>query len=165
MSKSLGNYVGITEPPSEMFGKLMSISDKLMGAYYDLLLNKSIPEIAPVEAKKQLAFEIVRIYHSTEAAKKTFEDWNARFSEKRLSDAELPYFRPEDNSDFVDLVGRAFQNGFGINKSRTQIRRLIEQGSVQLDGDKITDPNAAVELRGRQVLRLDKTHAVRIDQK
>ncbi|HEU0274540.1 MAG TPA: tyrosine--tRNA ligase [Candidatus Udaeobacter sp.] len=165
MSKSLGNYVGITEPPSEMFGKLMSISDKLMGAYYNLLLNKSIPKIAPVEAKKQLAFEIVQTYHSTEAAKKTFDDWNARFSEKRLSDAELPNFCPTDHLDFVDLIGQAFQNGFGINKSRTQIRRLIEQGSVQLDGNKITDPNAAIKLRGRQVLRLDKTHAVRVDQK
>lgn len=165
MSKSLRNYVGITESPSEMFGKLMSISDKLMEAYYKLLLNQSIPEIPPVEAKKRLAFEIVRTYHSTEAATKTFDDWKARFSEKRLSDAELPSFRPEDHSNFVDLVGQAFQNAFGINKSRTQIRRLIEQGSVQLDGNKTTDPNAAIELRGGQVLRLDKTHAVRIDQK
>jgi len=165
MSKSLRNYVGITEPPSEMFGKLMSISDKLMEAYYSLLLNRSIPKTSAVEAKKQLAFEMVRIYHSTDAANKALDDWNARFSEKRLADAELPYFSPNDYSDFVDLVDHAFQNAFGIKKSRTQIRRLIEQGSVQLDGNKITDPNAVVRPRGGQVLRLDKTHAVRIGEK
>jgi len=162
MSKSLGNYVGINEPPSEMFGKLMSISDTLMQTYYSLLLNRSTPQIHPVEAKKRLAFEIVRTYHSDNAAKKALDEWNARFSEKRLSDAELPYLRADNYSDFVDLVGHAFQNAFGISKSRTQVRRLIEQGSVQLDGKKITDPNAAPPLRAGQVLRLDKTHAVRI---
>jgi tyrosyl-tRNA synthetase len=162
MSKSLGNYVGISEPPSEMFGKLMSISDTLMQTYYSLLLNRTTPQIHPVEAKKRLAFEIVRTYHSDKAAKKTLDEWNARFSEKRLSDAELPYLRADNYSDFIDLVGHAFQNAFGINKSRTQVRRLIEQGSVQLDGKKITDPNAAIPLRAGQVVRLDKTHAVRI---
>ena len=162
MSKSLGNYVGINEPPSEMFGKLMSISDTLMQTYYSLLLNRSTPQIHPVEAKKELAFEIVRTYHSDNAAKKALDEWNARFSEKRLSDAVLPHLRADNYSDFVDLVGHAFQNAFGISKSRTQVRRLIEQGSVQLDGEKITDPNAALPLRAGQVLRLDKTHAVRI---
>jgi tyrosyl-tRNA synthetase len=162
MSKSLGNYVGINEPASEMFGKLMSISDELMQAYYSLLLNKPTPQIHPVEAKKQLAFEIVQTYHSANAAEKTLNEWNARFSEKRLSDAELPYLRPDNYSNFVDLVGHAFQNGFGISKSRTQIRRLIDQGSVQVDGKKVTDPNTAIQPLPGQVLRLDKTHAVRI---
>jgi len=162
MSKSLGNYVGINEPPSEMFGKLMSISDALMPTYYSLLLNKPTPQIHPVEAKKQLAFEIVQTYHSANAAEKTLNEWRARFSEKRLSDTELPYLRPDNYSNFVDVVGHAFQNAFGINKSRTQIRRLIDQGSVQLDGKKVTDPNTVIQLRPGQVLRLDKTHAVRI---
>jgi tyrosyl-tRNA synthetase len=162
MSKSLGNYVGINEPPSEMFGKLMSISDALMPTYYSLLLNKPTPQIHPVEAKKQLAFEIVQTYHSANAAEKTLNEWNARFSEKRLSETELPYLRPDNYSNFVDVVGHAFQNAFGINKSRTQIRRLIDQGSVQLDGKKVTDPNTVIQLRPGQVLRLDKTHAVRI---
>ena len=162
MSKSLGNYVGINEPSSERFGKLMSISDALMPTYYSLLLNKPTPQIHPVEAKKQLAFEIVQTYHSANAAEKTLNEWNARFSEKRLSDTELPYLRPDNYSNFVDVVGHAFQNAFGINKSRTQIRRLIDQGSVQLDGKKVTDPNTVIQLRPGQVLRLDKTHAVRI---
>ena len=163
MSKSIGNYVAVDEPASDMFGKLMSISDELMARYYELRLARSVPPgTNPFDAKKQLAFEIVQTYHSANVAKKTLDEWNARFSEKRLSDAELPYLRPDNYSNFVDLVGHAFQNAFGINKSRTQVRRLIEQGSVQLDGNKITDPNATIPLRAGQVLRLDKTHAVRI---
>jgi tyrosyl-tRNA synthetase len=163
MSKSLGNFIAINEPAAEMFGKLMSISDELMARYYLLLVGRSPAAGAhPIEAKKQLAFEIVQTYHSTAVAKKTLAEWNARFSEKRLSDAELPYLRPDNYSDFVDLVGHAFQNVFGIKKSRTQVRRLIDQGSVQLDGKKITDPDAAISLRAGRVLRLDKTHAVRI---
>src|SRR3989441_8468830 len=88
MSKSLGNFVAINEPAPEMFGKLMSISDELMGRYYPLLLGRPLPKEAhPLEAKKQLAFEIVQTYHSTVVARKTSAEWNARFSEKRLTDA------------------------------------------------------------------------------
>src|SRR2546430_4048098 len=95
MSKSLGNFVGVSEPAADMFGKLMSISDNLMARYYELLLGQDLPKRAnPVEQKKQLAFEIVQTYHSPAAAQKTLADWNARFSEKRLDDAELPAFAP-----------------------------------------------------------------------
>ena len=91
MSKSLGNYIGISESPSEIFGKLMSISDELMARYYALLLGRPLaPETHPLEAKKQLGVEIVQTYHSAAAAEKVVADWNARFSEKRLSDADLP---------------------------------------------------------------------------
>ncbi len=163
MSKSLGNYVGLNEPPSEIFGKLMSISDELMARYYPLLLGKPLdPAAHPLEAKKHLAASIVEMYHSRAAAEKTLEEWNARFSEKRLEDAELPHLRPSNYTSFVDLVGHAFQEAFRIKKSRSDVRRLIEQGSVQLDGKKITDVNATPSLRGGGVLRLDKTHAVRI---
>jgi tyrosyl-tRNA synthetase len=118
----------------------------------------------PLEAKKQLAFEIVQTYYSSGIAQRTLDEWNTRFSKRDLERAELPYLRPDNYSNFVDLVGHAFQNAFGISKSRTQVRYLIEQGSVQLDGKKITDPNAAIPLRAGQILRLDKTHAVRIKQ-
>jgi tyrosyl-tRNA synthetase len=162
MSKSLGNFVAVNEPASDMFGKLMSISDKLMARYYELLLGRTpAAGMHPLDAKKQLAFEIVQTYHSTAVAQKTLSDWTTRFSKRDLEHVELPYLRPDNYSNFVDLVGHAFQNTFGINKSRTQVRRLIEQGSVQLDGNKITDPNATIPLRAGQVLRLDKTHAVR----
>src|SRR5436309_4835833 len=83
MSKSFGNFVGITEPAAQMFGKLMSISDELMARYYPLLLGRAVPPDAhPMEAKKQLAFEIVRTHHSAEAAKKGAEEWNTRSSKR-----------------------------------------------------------------------------------
>ena len=162
MSKSLGNYVGLTEPASEMFGKLMSVSDELMGRYYPLLLDKPLDRSAhPLEAKKHLASAIVETYHSRAAAKKTLEEWNARFSEKRLADADLPEFSAE-NTGIVSLVVAAYAKAFAITKSRADARRLIEQGSIQLNGQKIRDPKATVALERGQILRLDKTHAVRI---
>ena len=162
MSKSLGNYVGLNDSPTDMFGKLMSISDELMVRYYDLLLGRTLPaEIHPLEAKKQLGAHIVQTYHSAAAAAKVVEDWNARFSEKRLGDTDLP----EVNSlgeDVVAAVVTSYATAFGITKSRADARRLVEQGSVQLDGQKILDPKAITVFRPGQVLRLDKTRAVRI---
>jgi tyrosyl-tRNA synthetase len=162
MSKSLGNYVGLAEPAAEMFGKLMSISDDLMGRYYPLLVGTPLDKNAhPLEAKKHLAAAIVETYHSRAAADKTLKDWNARFSEKRLSDADLPEFSAEP-ADAVTIVVAAYAKGFAQTKSRADARRLIEQGSIQLNGEKLRDPKAIVSLQRDQILRLDKTHAVRI---
>jgi len=162
MSKSLGNFVGLNEAASDMFGKLMSISDELMARYYLLLLGRSLSKQAhPLEAKKQRAFEIVQTYHSAAIAKKTLDAWNARFSEKRLADAELPEFAARDESA-VAIVVAAYAGAFAIAKSRAEASRLIKQGSVQLDGKKIIDPKMMLSLRAGQVLRLDKTRAVRI---
>ncbi|MFL6589291.1 MAG: tyrosine--tRNA ligase [Chthoniobacterales bacterium] len=164
MSKSLGNYVGLTEGPSEMFGKLMSISDELMARYYPLLLGQELDANAhPLEAKKRLATAIVENYHSPGAAEKTLENWNARFSEKRLADADLPGFTAQ-NTDAVSMVVAAYADAFSTAKSRADARRLIEQGSIQLNGEKIRDPKAIVALEPGQILRLDKTHAVRIGE-
>ena len=162
MSKSLGNFVGVSEPPTDMFGKLMSISDKLMVRYYEVLLGRELPKDAnPFEAKKQLAFEIVQTYHSAEVAQRTLADWNARFSEKRLDEADLPTFAAVTDES-VTVVAAAYSQGFAIQKSRAEASRLIKQGSVQLDGKKIVDPKSKISLRPGQILRLDKTHAVRI---
>lgn len=162
MSKSLGNYVGVSDTPADMFGKLMSISDVLMARYYDLLLQQDLSkDVGPLEAKKQLAFAIVKTYHSHEIAQKTLSDWNARFSEKRLDEAELPTFAPGTN-EIVGLVVDAYGQSFGAKKSRADASRLIKQGSVQVDGRKIVDPKTNVVLKSGQILRLDKTHAVRI---
>jgi tyrosyl-tRNA synthetase len=162
MSKSLGNFVGVNELPADMFGKLMSISDELMGRYYPLLLGRDLPrEKHPLEAKKELAFEIVQTYHSPAIAQTTLDAWNTRFSEKRLSDAELPPFAPM-KGDIVTAVVNVYAAAFGLTKSRAEASRLIKQGSVQLDGAKIEDPKTSISLQSGQVLRLDKTHAVRI---
>ena len=162
MSKSLGNFVGVNEPAPDMFGKLMSISDELMARYYPLLLGRDVPKEAhPLEAKKQLAFEIVRTYHSPATAQTTLDEWNKRFSEKRLADADLPGIAPAPG-EIVTTVVEAYSTAFGVTKSRAEASRLIKQGSVQLDGEKIIDPKVNLSLRSGQVLRLDKTHAVRI---
>jgi tyrosyl-tRNA synthetase len=163
MSKSFGNFVGVSEPAAEMFGKLMSISDDLMARYYPLLLGRELdPKAHPLGSKKQLAFEIVQTYHSAEIAEKTLEEWDARFSEKRLADADLPKFAARADN-LVGIVVAAFEDAFRKKKSRAEASRLIKQGSVQLDEKKIIDPKQTLSLRSGQVLRLDKTHAVRIN--
>jgi tyrosyl-tRNA synthetase len=161
MSKSLGNYVALNDPPAEMFGKLMSISDELMARYYLLLLSRELPKGEhPLEAKKHLAAEIVATYYSREVASKAKEEWTTRFSEKRLSETELPVLSAQ-SGDVVTIVVRAFAV-CAITKSRAEASRLIKQGSIQLDGAKLRNPTEQITLSANQILRLDKTHAVRI---
>jgi tyrosyl-tRNA synthetase len=165
MSKSYGNQVGVAEPPHEQFAKLMSISDDTMKAYYSLLFQEGLPLLHPMDAKKKLAFRVVEQFHDRGAASQSQDEWIARFSDKELSKAELPEFAVAaeiSGSDAVTVVCGAYSFCFGINKSRSDARRLIEQGSVQLDGRKISDPKMMMNLMSGQILRLDKTHAVRI---
>src|SRR5216117_2238074 len=112
MSKSLGNFVAINESASDMFGKLMSISDELMARYYELLLGKAVPvEVHPFEAKQQLAIEIVQTYHSPAVAQKTLDEWNTRFSKRDLEHADLPAFSAisEAGLPVVALVSKAYR--------------------------------------------------------
>jgi len=163
MSKSLGNYVGVAEPPEEMFGKLMSIPDTLMARYYDLLLCEPVPGIHPMEAKKQLAARIVGRYHGEEAGVAARGEFELRFSRKDLVHADLPELKLEGlERDIVTVVVAAFANCFQITKSRSDARRLVEQGSVQWRGEKVGDPKAAPAFTAGDVLKLDKTHAVRL---
>src|SRR5213080_2197098 len=165
MSKSLGNFVAIDEPAPDMFGKLMSISDDLMARYYPLLLDRPLASDAhPLDAKKQLAFEIVQTYHSTEVARKTLGEWNMRFSKRELEHANLPIFPATalENPEAVTFISKVYREAFNLQKSRSEISRLIKQGSVELDGVKIHDPKATITLQTGQILRLDKTHTVRI---
>ena len=164
MSKSLGNYVGVSEPPETMFGKLMSISDTLMARYYLLLLGEELDAaIHPMDAKKQLAFRIVERYHSKECAQAALEDFNTRFSKKDLASADLPEVCLAGiGGDIVSVVVAAYAQAFQITKSRGDARRLIEQGSVQWGGEKIIDPKATPAFANGGELKLDKTRAVRI---
>ncbi len=165
MSKSLGNFVGISEPASDMFGKLMSISDELMARYYPLLLGRAFAQgTNPFEAKKQLAFEIVQTYHSPAVAQQTLNEWNIRFSKRDLEHADLPAFSAStlQTADLVTVVCSAYREAFKVQKSRSEASRLIKQGSVELDGTKIRDLKATVAPKAGQILRLDKKHAVRI---
>jgi tyrosyl-tRNA synthetase len=165
MSKSLGNFVAVNEPASDMFGKLMSISDELMARYYELLLGRAPPAgIHPLDTKKQLAFEIVQTYHSSSAAQKTLDEWNTRFSKRDLEHSDLPAFSPTKGEGLaaVNLVSNAYREVFNLQKSHSEVSRLIKQGSVELNGIKIQDPKAAITLKPGQILRLDRKHAVRI---
>ena len=165
MSKSLGNYVAINDSPSEMFGKLMSISDELMARYYDLLLRGAAPgDMHPLEAKKHLAFQIVQSYHSANAAKTTLDEWNMRFSQRDLNKADLPVFSLGEQRDFsaVMVVSDVYRKVFQSERSHSEVSRLIKQGSVEVDGTKIRDPKEIVALHPGQILRLDRKRAVRI---
>jgi len=150
MSKSLGNYVGIDEPPNEMFGKLMSISDSLMLRYYELLSDISPADLAklkrdlesgtkhPRDAKEELAVELVARYHGLEAARQAAREFAQVFREHRL---------PEEIEE-ITLVPSGGDAGFllpnimvaaGTAPSTSEARRLIQQGGVRVDGEKVMD--------------------------
>ena len=163
MSKSLGNYVALNEPPGDMFGKIMSISDELMARYYDILLHEPLPSgMHPMDAKKALARRITARFHDEAAAAHALEEFNKRFSARDLDSAELPDFTPGPARDFVSLVVEAYAACFQVTRSRSDARRLIEGGSVQWRGEKVSDAKAALAAGEAGVLKLDKTRAVRI---
>lgn len=163
MSKSLRNYVGISEPPRDMFGKLMSISDELMARYYEVLLCERQPPVHPMEAKKQLASRIVAQFYDRSAAQAALDDFNVRFAKRDLDSAELPSVRVvELGEDIISAIVTAYSQGFGISKSRSEARRLVEQGSVQWRGEKVTDPKTRISFIPGEVLKLDKTRAIRL---
>ncbi len=166
MSKSYGNYVGVSDAPNDMFGKLMSVSDELMVRYYQLLLGELLdPAIHPMEAKKSLAEKLTARYHGAEAGAVARADWDTRFSKKDLASAELPELAvgglpPELN--VLSLAAHCFKAAFGLDKSNGELRKqFITPGSVQLNGEKLTDPNAPVFPAAGDVLKLSKKHAVR----
>jgi tyrosyl-tRNA synthetase len=166
MSKSYGNYIGVSEPPQEMFGKLMSVSDELMDRYYLLLLGEARdPGGHPMDAKKALAEKLTARYHGADAATAARADWDTRFSKKDLAAAELPELPAAGlpaGLTVLPLAAHAFKAAFGLEKSNGELRKqFITSGSVQLNGDKLTDPAAPVAPQPGDVLKLSKKHAVR----
>lgn len=167
MSKSYGNYIGVSDPPQEMFGKLMSVSDELMDRYYLLLLGKARdPNGHPMDAKKALAEKLTARYHGDEAGAAARADWDTRFSKKDLAAAELPELSIADlpaELTVLSLTVHAFKAAFDLEKSNGELRKqFITSGSVQLNGEKLTDPNASVSPQSGDVLKLSKKHAVRL---
>jgi tyrosyl-tRNA synthetase len=167
MSKSYGNYIGVSEPPQEMFGKLMSVSDELMDRYYLLLLGEARdPSGHPMDAKKTLAEKLTARYHGEEAGAAARADWDTRFSKKDLAAAELPELPiaglPAELT-VLSLTAHAFRAAFDMEKSNGELRKqFITSGSVQLNGEKLTDPTAPVTVTAGDVLKLSKKHAVRL---
>ena len=163
MSKSLGNYIGVTEPPVEMFGKTMSISDELMAKYYTLLLGEEFPAaMHPMEAKKSLAARIVARYHSEADAQAARAGFEQRFSKRDNDSADLPTVKLMAGTDLVTAVIAAYDQAFQQTKSRGDARRLVEGGSVQWRGEKLTDPKATPDFSAGGALKLDKKRAVRV---
>lgn len=166
MSKSYGNYVGVSDAPQEMFGKLMSVSDELMDRYYLLLLGEARdPSGHPMDAKKSLAERLTGRYHGEEAGAAARADWDTRFSKKDLAAAELPeivVFSLPDGLTVLSLSALAFREAFDLEKSNGELRKqFIMSGSVQLNGEKLIDPAASVVPAVGDVLKLSKKHAVR----
>ncbi|MEY3394284.1 MAG: hypothetical protein RL346_520 [Verrucomicrobiota bacterium] len=167
MSKSYGNYIGVSEPPQEMFGKLMSVSDELMDRYYPLLLGETRdPATHPMDGKKALAEKLTARYHGPEEAAAARTDWDTRFSKKDLNAAELPELRisqlPADLS-VLSLSAFAFKTAFDLEKSNSELRKqFITSGSVQLNGEKLTDPTLQLSPKSGDVLKLSKKHAIRL---
>jgi tyrosyl-tRNA synthetase len=163
MSKSLNNYVGLTDVPKEMFGKLMSIPDELMPKYYLLVLGEAFDATQhPMEAKKTLAAKCVTIYHNAEAAQACRDDWDLRFSKKDLANVELPLLTLTERRDVLGVVQHAFQSVFNQTVSGGDVRRLVQGGSIQLNGEKLTDPKAEPAWESGAVLKLDKKRSVRL---
>ncbi|HTP51691.1 MAG TPA: tyrosine--tRNA ligase [Anaeromyxobacteraceae bacterium] len=165
MSKSLGNYVGVAEPPEEQFGKLMSVSDDLMWRYYELLSERTTAEIAalraghPKSAKVALAKEIVARFHGAEAARRAeehFEQVHAR--------RETPEDVPEKGFALAGQASLPLANllaDAGLASSRSEARRLISQGGVTVNGERATDSQAALGA-GEYLVKVGKRHFAKL---
>jgi len=174
MSKSLGNYVGITDAPQDMYGKLMSIPDAAMPMYYELLLNRTKAEVAamvaeieagvlhPRQAKSDLARAIVTTYHSAEAGAAAVAEFDKVFSQRELPTEldDILVSRGEFEGDSIWLVKVMVAAQFVA--SNGEARRLIKQGAVKLDGEIITDEMAQLALQGGEVLQVGKRRVGRV---
>jgi tyrosyl-tRNA synthetase len=166
MSKSYGNYIGVSDAPQEMYGKLMSTSDELMDRYYLLLLGETRdPASHPMDSKKSLAERLTSRYHGEEEGKAARADWDTRFSKKDLTAADLPELEISSlpaELTVLTIASHAFSSAFGMEKSNGELRKqFIISGSVQLNGEKLTNPAALFSPAPGDVLKLSKKHAVR----
>ena len=166
MSQSRGNYIGIDEPPEEQFGKLMSIPDELMPQYVTLLTDLDwgeLEKLHPKEAKKRLAWEIVAWLHGEEAADRARRHFERVFEQEKPPE-EMPEVRvpPELVDDagtvwIIDLLSVS-----GLVSSRSEARRLVEQGGVWIDGEKVASRDARIPLREPVVLRVGRRRFAKV---
>ena len=142
----------------------MSISDELMARYYPVLLNEDFPrEAHPMEAKKNLAARLVARFHSEADARAAREDFEKRFSKHDADSADLPTIQlSSGEDDVISVVVSAYAQAFSMAKSRGDVRRLVEGGSIQWRGEKVSDAKARPDFKGGGVLKLDKIRSVRI---
>jgi tyrosyl-tRNA synthetase len=164
MSKSLGNYIGIVEPAREQFGKLMSISDTLMWRYFELLSARSNAEIAalkqavaegrnPRDIKVELAQEIITRFHSRAAAEDALADFEARFQRNAIPD-DIPEVTLDVAAEGLGIAQVLRQAG--LTASTSEALRMIEQGGVRLDGEKLSDKGLVLAAGQTVVLQVGK---------
>lgn len=166
MSKSKGNYIGINEAPSEMFGKIMSISDELMWRYYELLSFRPLEEVEgfkqdiangknPRDIKILLAKEIIERFHSKEDADKAEQDFINRFQKNAIPD-EMPEFEMDQGIAIANLLKEA-----GLVNSTSDAMRMIKQGAAKINGEKIADAKLVPEA-GTEVYQVGKRKFARV---
>ncbi len=165
MSKSLGNYIGITDSPTEMFGKMMSITDDLMWRYYDLLSFRPLAEIAelkqqaahgrnPRDIKIELAKEIIARFHSDADAEAAHQDFTQRFSKNALPD-EIPEVTVQLTGDSLPLA--LLLKEAGLVESTSEALRMIKQGAVKLNGEtKLEDSKAEFAKGSSEIFQVGK---------
>jgi tyrosyl-tRNA synthetase len=157
MSKSLGNYIAINDKPTDMFGKIMSISDELMIKYYTLLTDDNLDEIRslhPRDAKVRLAKTIIAQYYSGQIADQAADEFSRVFASKE-NPAEMPEYNITQETLVVDIIVNS-----GLVKSKNEVRRLIQQGAVEFDTDHIADINAKIS--GSGVLKIGARRYLKI---
>ncbi len=171
MSKSLGNYVAIADSSDDMFGKIMSISDDLMWRYFELLSFKSMADIHkwkkecddganPRNYKVNLAQEIVERFHNASAAKKALENFEAKFQRGAIPDEmdEITLIASNNSLAIANLL-----NDAGLTKSTSEALRMIKQGAVKIDGEKINNPKLSISVGTKQVYQVGKRRFARIE--
>ncbi|HQU81901.1 MAG TPA: tyrosine--tRNA ligase [Pyrinomonadaceae bacterium] len=165
MSKSLNNYIGIDESPNEMFGKVMSVSDELMWKYYELLTDSTPSEIEkmkssdenPRNLKVNLAKLVIKDFHSQDAANTAEADFVARFVKKEIPDEIEETSVNAGNYNLADLLVQT-----NLAPSKKEAKRLIEQGGVKLNGEKVSNTNAEIELKDEILLQVGKRKFLKI---
>ncbi len=168
MSKSYGNYIGIAEPPQEIFGKVMSISDVLMMSYYDLLSDAPVERIEavkagaihPKEAKEALAFELTARFRGAVEAQKAKEAFKALFARKETP-GDIEEVRIGVDGERELWVARVIVKA-GLAKSTSEAARLVEQGGVRIDGVRVADPRAVVPTDKGLLLQVGKRFFKRV---
>jgi tyrosyl-tRNA synthetase len=168
MSKSLDNYIGVTDSPKEIYGKTLSIPDTLIYQYFELTTDiqakdlakiKSLlidPKVNPRDIKRQLARTLVRMYHSQENAESAEQEFDRIFIEKSIPD-NIEEFKRKDSMTITTLMTEA-----KLASSKSDARRLVEQGGVTIDGERVSDPNMILPDKNELIVKVGKRRFLKV---
>ncbi|MCF7846592.1 MAG: tyrosine--tRNA ligase [Candidatus Gracilibacteria bacterium] len=158
MSTSWGNTIYLDEEPKEIFGKVMSLPDALMQKYFEMFTDEDLEEIKkqiaknPRDAKVRLAKDIVTWLHDKKSADAAEQDFVQKFVKREVPDEMCTFSVKTDEIGVLDLIAKTCQ----FCSSTSEARRLVQQGAVSIDGEKITDPNALIQISGKHILKCGK---------